>query len=174
VLTNPEDIAKGLYQHYKGPYYKVLDVARHSETEECVVVYQALYGDKGLWVRPASMFGETVIIDGKSVPRFALVNPQTEVFELAVLDIKAGEQTAFEHAFRQAQSILESMPGYINHSLSHCVENSERYVLLVNWQDIDSHEKGFRQSDQYLQWKALLHGFYDPFPSVEHYSTVVD
>lgn len=63
----------GVYQHYKGNRYQVLFVARHSETEEQLVVYQALYAERGHWVRPLSMFTETVIIDGREVPRFALL-----------------------------------------------------------------------------------------------------
>ncbi|MCD9088632.1 DUF1653 domain-containing protein [Stenotrophomonas sp. SY1] len=63
----------GRYRHYKGKDYEVLGVARHSETEELVVVYRTLYGDHGLWVRPYAMFCETVIVDGRQVPRFAPV-----------------------------------------------------------------------------------------------------
>ncbi|WP_110666482.1 DUF1653 domain-containing protein [Salinicola halophilus] len=62
----------GIYRHYKGALYEVLDVARHSETEESLVVYRALYGDYGLWVRPLGMFCEEVEIDGEPVARFAL------------------------------------------------------------------------------------------------------
>ena len=62
---------KGIYQHYKGKEYRVLFVARHSESGEEMVVYQALYGEQGLWVRPLSMFREQVSVDGKLVPRFA-------------------------------------------------------------------------------------------------------
>jgi len=65
-------IVPGLYRHYKGQHYRVLGTARHSETEEALVVYQALYGDFGLWVRPAAMFAGTVERDGQTVPRFAL------------------------------------------------------------------------------------------------------
>lgn len=60
----------GLYRHYKGNLYQVMAIARHSETEEELVVYQALYGERGLWVRPRAMFFETVLVDGKTVPRF--------------------------------------------------------------------------------------------------------
>ena len=63
----------GLYRHYKGPEYRVLGVATHSETQQYVVIYQALYGEFGLWVRPLDMFSETVEVDGKTVPRFALI-----------------------------------------------------------------------------------------------------
>ncbi|WP_174843825.1 DUF1653 domain-containing protein [Cryobacterium cheniae] len=68
------DIAIGRYRHYKGNLYEVLGVARHSETEEQLVVYTALYGEHGLWVRPLAMFTECVTIQGEDVPRFALVN----------------------------------------------------------------------------------------------------
>lgn len=67
------EIATGRYRHYKGHDYTVLGVARHSETLEPVVVYRQEYGDRGLWVRPAAMFAETVMVDGKEVPRFRLL-----------------------------------------------------------------------------------------------------
>ena len=67
-------IAPGLYRHYKGNDYEVLGVATHSETEERVVVYRALYGEFGLWVRPLEMFEETVVVEGETVARFARVN----------------------------------------------------------------------------------------------------
>lgn len=70
----------GLYRHYKGPEYRVLGVARHSETEEEVVVYQALYGEYGLWVRPLAMFTSDVELDGEQVPRFALVEVEASLF----------------------------------------------------------------------------------------------
>ena len=60
----------GTYRHYKGNLYEVLGVARHSETDEEVVVYRALYGDRGLWVRPLAMFQEMVLVDGRELPRF--------------------------------------------------------------------------------------------------------
>ncbi len=66
-------IKTGRYRHYKGQEYRVLGCAKHSETEEELVVYRALYGDRGLWVRPRSMFLETVQVNGKSVPRFELI-----------------------------------------------------------------------------------------------------
>lgn len=68
--NRPVSIAPGTYRHYKGPLYEVLDVARHSETEEWFVVYRALYGERGLWIRPLAMFTE--LVDG--VPRFTLVS----------------------------------------------------------------------------------------------------
>ncbi|KAA1174187.1 DUF1653 domain-containing protein [Marinobacter salinexigens] len=63
----------GRYRHYKGKDYQVIDLARHSETEEWLVVYRCLYGDHSLWVRPLSMFRETVEVAGEQVPRFARI-----------------------------------------------------------------------------------------------------
>ena len=65
----------GRYRHYKGNDYEVVAVARHSETLEPVVVYRALYGDHGLWVRPYAMFCGQVVVDGRSVRRFAPIEP---------------------------------------------------------------------------------------------------
>jgi hypothetical protein len=65
----------GRYRHYKGGEYQVVGVARHSETDERLVVYRPLYNDTGLWVRPLAMFLETVTVNGRAVPRFAYVGP---------------------------------------------------------------------------------------------------
>ncbi len=67
-------VLPGRYRHYKGNEYEVVETARHSETMEELVVYRALYGERGLWVRPKAMFLETVEIEGKMVPRFALIS----------------------------------------------------------------------------------------------------
>jgi len=64
----------GLYRHYKGMLYEVMDTVRHSETLEPLTLYRALYGERGLWVRPAAMFNETVEVDGVTQPRFAKVD----------------------------------------------------------------------------------------------------
>jgi hypothetical protein len=71
----------GIYRHYKGQQYRVMGTARHSETEEQLVVYQALYGEYGLWVRPLAMFTETVNVDGEQISRFSLETPEIEPFE---------------------------------------------------------------------------------------------
>lgn len=73
-MTNPH-LRLGIYQHYKGNRYQVLHFAKHSETEEDLVVYRALYGQYGVWVRPLGMFKEMVEVQGKSVPRFELIQP---------------------------------------------------------------------------------------------------
>ena len=71
-------IQAGVYRHYKGNTYQVIGIAKHSETEEDLVVYRALYGAFGLWVRPLEMFCEKVEIEGEIVPRFELVSQETE------------------------------------------------------------------------------------------------
>ena len=66
-------VPQGIYRHYKGSLYQVLHTARHSETEESLVVYRCLYGNYDVWVRPLEMFTETVTVEGKTVPRFELI-----------------------------------------------------------------------------------------------------
>ena len=70
------EISPGKYRHFKGKEYEVLHLARHSETEEWMVVYRALYGEFGIWVRPASMWLETVERDGKVIPRFQRIEEE--------------------------------------------------------------------------------------------------
>ncbi len=66
----PAVVERGRYRHYKGNEYEVIGMAQHSETREMMVVYRPLYGEGAMWVRPAAMFVEDVLIDGKTVPRF--------------------------------------------------------------------------------------------------------
>jgi len=73
---------KGIYQHYKGNYYEVIDIARHSETLEDMIVYRALYGDFGLWVRPLAMFLERVEINGLKIPRFRFISDHSKANNL--------------------------------------------------------------------------------------------
>ncbi|NND66672.1 MAG: antibiotic biosynthesis monooxygenase [Halioglobus sp.] len=96
------------------------------------------------------------------------------ILEQAVLDVKSGMWDEFEATFNQAQSIIAHMPGYISHSLSNCIERPGRYLLLVEWESLEDHTVGFRESPQYQEWRGLLHHFYDPFPEVEHYQVVFE
>lgn len=95
------------------------------------------------------------------------------ILEQAILNIKPGQSEAFERAFKEAQKIIASMKGYVRHDVLKCVEEKNKYVLLVEWETIEDHEIGFRQSDRYQQWKKLLHHFYDPFPTVQHYTSIL-
>jgi hypothetical protein len=71
----------GLYRHYKGGLYRVEGTVRHSESREPMTLYRALYGEQGLWVRPAAMFGETIVINGVTQPRFEKIDalPQAPI-----------------------------------------------------------------------------------------------
>ena len=91
------------------------------------------------------------------------------ILEVAILNIKEGESLKFEEAFSKAKTIISSMKGYLSHELKKCMEEEDKYILLVNWETVEDHEIGFRQSDEYLEWKKLLHHFYEPFPTVQHY-----
>ena len=94
------------------------------------------------------------------------------VLEVAILTIKPGQTEAFEAAFREAAGIIAAAGGYLGHELQRCVENDHQYILLVRWQTLEDHTVGFRGSESYQDWKRLLHHFYDPFPTVEHYTTI--
>jgi heme-degrading monooxygenase HmoA len=95
------------------------------------------------------------------------------ILEAAVLNVRAGQEPAFEEAFRSASPLIAAAPGYLGHELQRCVETKGRYLLLVRWQTLEAHTVGFRQSAAYQEWKRMLHHFYDPFPVVEHYETVL-
>jgi heme-degrading monooxygenase HmoA len=94
------------------------------------------------------------------------------ILELAHLNVRRGMEQEFEAAFREAQKIIASMPGYLSHEVMRCLEKSSDYLLLVRWQTLEDHEVGFRTSAQYQAWKKLLHHFYDPFPTVLHFAGV--
>ena len=94
------------------------------------------------------------------------------VLEVAPLQIVAGREAEFEAAFAVARAIIASIPGYRSHALHRCLERSNEYLLLVEWDSLEAHERGFRGSPRYAEWKALLHRFYDPFPIVSHFVAV--
>lgn len=91
------------------------------------------------------------------------------VLEVAILDVKPGQEEEFETTFAQASNIISSIPGYISHELQRCIEKQNRYILLAHWESLEAHTVSFRGSPQYQEWRKLLHHFYDPFPTVEHY-----
>lgn len=92
-----------------------------------------------------------------------------EVLEVAHLDVRPGQEAAFEAAFDTARHIIAAMPGYRGHELQRCLERPSSYLLLVRWRSLEDHTEGFRGSPEYQRWRALLHHFYDPFPAVEHF-----
>jgi heme-degrading monooxygenase HmoA len=94
------------------------------------------------------------------------------VLEMARLDVRPGREAEFERVFAEARSIIAASPGFLGIELRHCVEQANRYLLLVRWATLEDHTIGFRQGEDYPRWRALLHHFYDPFPEVEHYTEV--
>jgi len=92
--------------------------------------------------------------------------------EVAILNVIPGQEDDFLTAFSKAQRIISKMAGYISHQLKRCVENTSQFILLVEWEKLTYHTEGFRGSKEYQEWKKLLHHFYDPFPTVEHYEDV--
>ena len=95
------------------------------------------------------------------------------ILEVAILDVHEGQTAEFEAAFQQAAPLIAATPGYAAHELQKCIENPHRYILLAHWQTLEAHTIGFRQSPQYQEWKRSLHHYYDPFPTVEHFTPVV-
>ena len=93
----------------------------------------------------------------------------TMILEVAILNIIPGQEDAFLKAFSEAKAIISKMAGYSSHQLKRCVEDASRFILLVEWEKLSDHTEGFRGSQEYQEWKRLLHHFYHPFPTVEHY-----
>ena len=94
------------------------------------------------------------------------------ILEVAVLNVRIGSEAAYEAAFERASSIISARPGYISHQLQRCIEIPNRYILLVHWESLEAHTVGFRGAPEYHEWKRLLHHFYEPLPTVEHYEPV--
>ena len=94
------------------------------------------------------------------------------ILEMAILHVKPGRASEFQEAFKTAEPIISDAAGHIAHELHRCFEDPDRFVLLVRWQTLEDHTRGFRGSADYQRWKELLHHFYDPFPEVLHYELV--
>jgi heme-degrading monooxygenase HmoA len=96
------------------------------------------------------------------------------ILELAILNVRHGESRQFEEAFAEAKSIISAAPGFDHLELRRCLEDPDRYVLMVGWDRLEDHTEGFRQSEAYQLWRSLLHHFYEPFPVVEHYERLFE
>ncbi len=94
------------------------------------------------------------------------------IVEKATLCVKSDLTDAFENEFRKASEIIARQEGYISHYLYKNHSTANEYLLVVEWQTIENHQIGFRQSNDYQLWKKLLHHFYDPFPKVEYFNLV--
>jgi heme-degrading monooxygenase HmoA len=94
------------------------------------------------------------------------------ILEHAILPVVPGREADFEAAFAEAQAIVAGMPGFVDLRLSRSIETPNAYLLLAHWESVEAHEVGFRGSPEYGRWRELLHGFYEPFPVVEHFAEV--
>jgi heme-degrading monooxygenase HmoA len=91
------------------------------------------------------------------------------ILEVALLSVKPGRTADFEAAMREARPLIAASLGFRGIEVRRCVERPGGYLLLVWWETLEHHTVGFRGSDRYQHWRALLHDFYDPFPTVEHF-----
>ncbi|WP_280232885.1 antibiotic biosynthesis monooxygenase family protein [Nocardia cyriacigeorgica] len=96
------------------------------------------------------------------------------ITEHALLNVVRGREADFEAAFAEAREIIAARPGFGKLTLSRSMESPGTYLLLVEWDSLEDHTVGFRRSPDYQRWKALLHHFYDPFPTVEHFRPVCE
>jgi heme-degrading monooxygenase HmoA len=91
------------------------------------------------------------------------------VLELATIEIKPGTNTAFEAALEKAQAVISQSEGYIGHQFQKCLEQENKYVLLIRWQTLEDHTKGFRESELFTQWRSLIGPYFETPPFVQHY-----
>ena len=95
------------------------------------------------------------------------------ITEHALLPVVPGRESDFEAALSEALPLISCQPGFRRLSVTRGVESPSTYLLVVEWDSLADHTEGFRRSPEYAEWRALLHPFYDPFPTVEHFSPVV-
>jgi heme-degrading monooxygenase HmoA len=91
------------------------------------------------------------------------------IVEHALLQVRPGDEAAFEAAIAEAKSLIAASPGFVGLEVRSAIEKRGTYLLLVRWDSIADHRDGFRKSERYEQWRALLHHFYDPMPNVEYF-----
>lgn len=91
------------------------------------------------------------------------------ILEAAILNVKPGQEEAFESAMRAARPLIAGTPGFLGIDVRRSIERPNAYLLLVRWEKLEDHTVGFRQSARYQEWREALHRFYEPFPFVEHY-----
>ncbi len=95
------------------------------------------------------------------------------ITEHAVLEVVPGREDEFIAAMDSAKRIIAASPGFVSLRVERCLERPSCFLLLVEWRRLEDHTEGFRGSTAYEDWRALLHHFYDPFPVVEHFETIV-
>jgi len=94
------------------------------------------------------------------------------ILELATIDIKTGTNAEFENALSKAQHVISKSKGYIGHQFQKCIEQDNRYVLLIRWETLEDHTKGFRESELFKEWRALIGPYFEIPPVVQHYAPI--
>jgi heme-degrading monooxygenase HmoA len=95
------------------------------------------------------------------------------ITEHALLEVIVGQEGAFLEAMEKAKTLIAASPGFVSLRVERGVERPDCFLLLVEWERLEDHTEGFRESAAYQEWRAVLHHFYDPFPVVEHFEAVV-
>lgn len=96
------------------------------------------------------------------------------VLEVAILTVHPGQESAFEAAMMTAAPVIAGSAGYLRHELRRCVETQGCYLLLVQWETLEAHTVGFRQSPAFARWREIIGGFFAAPPAVEHYESVLE
>lgn len=91
------------------------------------------------------------------------------ILELATIDIKKGTNADFEKNLEQAQDVISQSQGYLGHEFQKCIERDNRYILLIKWATLEAHTEGFRGSELFKEWRALIGPFFENPPVVEHF-----
>jgi heme-degrading monooxygenase HmoA len=159
---------------------RATQLAQLRENYEMDIVYGGFSDSwQGGFVVPAPLLVELGELGCDLLGSVSLLEPDGHfgpgdgALEQVVLPVKPGREAAFELAFAEARHLVEQADGFRRLSLSRGVEEPGTYLLLIEWDDVDSHERGFRGSTDYQRWSALLHPFYEPMPVVRHYAEVV-
>jgi heme-degrading monooxygenase HmoA len=95
------------------------------------------------------------------------------ITEHAILPVIPGQEAGFMATMERAKGIIAASPGFVSLRVERGLERPSTFLLLVEWETLEDHTEGFRQSPAYEEWRSLLHHYYDPFPVVEHFETVV-
>lgn len=94
------------------------------------------------------------------------------ILELATIDIKAKQCAEFEAALVKAQEVLVTAKGYVSHEFKRCIEQENRYILLITWETLEDHTVGFRESDLFQRWRIIIGPYFDKAPVVQHFAAV--
>lgn len=96
------------------------------------------------------------------------------ILEVATIDIRSGTNKAFEQNLEKAQYVISKSKGYMGHHFHQCIEQENRYLLLIRWETLEDHTKGFRESELFKEWRGLIGSFFETPPSVQHYTLRFD